>query len=61
MSERYTASGTPWAMGWDEEWAGVVEAEEAKVGHRICGARQVSGLPCGVVSEHATGRCRYHG
>jgi hypothetical protein len=39
----------------------LVEAREAELNRRICGARTLSGLPCALAPNHENGRCKYHG
>lgn len=58
---RYTAKGTLCARSWPDEWVAEVEAVEARLGRRICGARTMEGTPCVLGSTHASGRCRFHG
>jgi hypothetical protein len=53
--------GTPAAKSWDSAWLALVDAAEAKLGRRICGARTLDGAPCELPSNHPTGRCRFHG
>ncbi|MBI5095604.1 MAG: hypothetical protein HZB26_24615 [Candidatus Hydrogenedentes bacterium] len=57
----HTTQGTPCAKSWDAPWIAQVEAAERRLQHRICGARTLNGPPCELVSDHANGRCRYHG
>ena len=58
---RSTTRGTPCARSWPDEWVAEVEATESRLGRRICGARTLSGTPCLLSSDHASGRCRFHG
>ncbi|GMV98902.1 MAG: hypothetical protein AMXMBFR84_00420 [Candidatus Hydrogenedentota bacterium] len=60
-SVRVTPLGSPCSRAWDDEWVAVVEAKEAELARRICGARSVSGGPCELSPDHANGRCRFHG
>ena len=64
MSENHntkTTLGTPCAPAWSTQWIQKVEAAEAELGHRICGAVGLDGTPCPNSSEHSNGRCKYHG
>lgn len=62
MNEKeLTQRGTPCAGSWDAEWVSVVEAKESELERRVCGARLMDGSPCPLVSNHSSGRCRYHG
>ena len=56
-----TKLGTPCAPTWPTGWVDQVEAAEAELGHRICGAIGPDGAPCPMPSDHASGRCKYHG
>jgi len=56
-----TEQGSPCAKSWDEAWIATIEAAEARLGRRICGARTVAGNPCELGSNHENGRCRFHG
>ncbi len=56
-----TGLGTPCARSWTPDWIAVVEAKEQSLDRPICGARLMSGNPCTLVSNHASGRCRFHG
>src|SRR5262245_40953974 len=58
---RATTRGTPCALSWDDAWVAQVEAREAAVDRRVCGARTIGGTPCPLPSDHASGRCRHHG
>ena len=53
--------GTPRAKSWDDDWLDTVNAAEARIGRRICGARMPDGAPCELGSTHPSGRCRFHG
>ena len=53
--------GTPRARSWDAAWLETVNAAEARLGRRICGARMLDGAPCELGSTHSSGRCRFHG
>ena len=56
-----TTLGTPRAQSWDDEWLGVVDETESRLGRRICGAHAPDGEPCELGSTHRNGRCRFHG
>ncbi len=53
--------GTRCAPSWDTDWIAAVEAREARIGRRICGARTLGGTPCPMGSKHESGRCPHHG
>ena len=56
-----TELGTPCAPSWTDEWIAQVDAREADIGRRICGARTLAGKPCPLGSNHKSGRCKHHG
>jgi len=56
-----TDLGTRCSSAWDPDWIATVNAAEARLGHRICGARTPNGTPCTLQSNHTNGRCRFHG
>ena len=58
---RNTAMGTPCANAWDDDWVAAVDAKEAELDRRICGARTMAATPCTLASDHDSGRCRFHG
>ncbi|MBI5092883.1 MAG: hypothetical protein HZB26_10630, partial [Candidatus Hydrogenedentes bacterium] len=57
----HTTPGSPCAKSWDTPWIAQVEAAEQRLGRRICGARTHNGVPCELESNHANGRCKFHG
>ena len=59
--DKKTEMGTPISPKWDEDWIEEVEATEAEVGHRCCGAHAPDGKPCQLESTSKNGRCRFHG
>ena len=61
IQSRLTAMGSPCSPVWDEAHVAVVEAAEARLEKRICGARTLSGNPCLLTPNHENGRCKYHG
>ena len=56
-----TALGSPCSPAWDAAHIALVDAAEAELGRRICGARTNSGNPCRLDPNHDNGRCRFHG
>lgn len=56
-----TDRGTPRATTWDDEWFGLVQETEARLGRRICGAVGLDAEPCERASKHRSGRCTHHG
>ncbi|MCC6154857.1 MAG: hypothetical protein IT367_13915 [Candidatus Hydrogenedentes bacterium] len=56
-----TKLGTPCSPAWDAPHIALVEAEEMRLGKRICGARTIAGRPCLLDANHENGRCRFHG
>ncbi len=56
-----TLLGTPLSPAWDPAHIALVEAREAELNRRICGARTLSGAPCALAPNHENGRCKYHG
>jgi hypothetical protein len=46
---------------WDDAWVERVEAAELELNRRVCGARTAAGSVCVLESDHACGRCRFHG
>ena len=60
-ADRITDLGTRCSRAWDADWIAVVNAAEARLGRRICGARTLNGTPCTLESNHRNGRCRFHG
>lgn len=58
---RFTAFGSPCSPAWDDDHIALVEATEARLNKRICGARTLSGGPCLLAPNHENGRCKYHG
>ena len=61
MARRATALGTLAAPGWSRDWLARVDKDELALGRRICGAMSPNMTPCTLVSDHRSGRCRYHG
>jgi hypothetical protein len=61
QEDHYTGLGTLCSLAWNNEWIAKVNAAEAQLGRRICGARTVAGTPCAFESNHSSGRCRFHG
>ena len=53
--KRSTSLGTPCSPAWDDAHIAKVEAAEAQLNRRVCGARNVAGPPCGVARGHANG------
>ncbi|MCC6154794.1 MAG: hypothetical protein IT367_13590 [Candidatus Hydrogenedentes bacterium] len=60
-SRPLTPLGTPLSSAWDAAHIALVEAREAELDRRICGARTLSGVPCSLGPNHENGRCKYHG
>ena len=60
-SRLHTTLGTPLSPAWDLAHIALVEAREAELNRRICGARTLSGVPCSLGPNHENGRCKYHG
>ncbi|MDZ4858763.1 MAG: HGGxSTG domain-containing protein [Candidatus Hydrogenedentes bacterium] len=56
-----TSCGTPYSKLWDYAWIEKVHATEQTLNRRICGARTQAGTVCTLESDHASGRCRFHG
>ena len=56
-----TALGTPCARSWSPDWIAAIDAKETQLNHRICGARLPDATPCTNTSDHASGRCKFHG
>lgn len=56
-----TTHGSPLSPAWDPSHFALVEAREAELNRRICGARTLSGAPCALAPNHENGRCKYHG
>jgi len=60
-SLRYTPLGTPCSRLWDDAWIEKVHTSEQNLNRRVCGARTQAGTVCTLESDHASGRCRFHG
>jgi len=59
--EGFTKRGTPCAKSWTDAWIAQVDAIEADLGRRICGASSTGDKPCKLASDHPSGRCGHHG
>ena len=58
---RRTPLGTLCSPVWDDAWIAAVDAMEARLNRRVCGASSISGDPCTLTSTHPNGRCKFHG
>lgn len=57
-SRPFTTLGSPLSSAWDPADIAFVEAREAELNGRICGARTLSGVPCSLAPNHENGRCK---